>query len=158
MEKSEWPFHASRVAPVTIASFVYCQNQGKYQNRYNYNGKRYIQMMVWLVVFQLPSTSRSFRDSTPIYCPLWRTWSSVLTPSPPGIEPRAVAWQSITQPLCHASYSYIQMKHICIDIRRNVSVSKNKSNVMFYCVHVCVYNSLLGLAWCGLSVLWCVCV
>ena len=35
----------------------------------------------------------------PIYCPLRRTWSSVLTPYPPGIEPRAVVWQSITQPL-----------------------------------------------------------
>ena len=30
----------------------------------------------WLVVFQVPSTARSFRDGTPIYCPLRRTWSS----------------------------------------------------------------------------------
>ena len=27
----------------------------------------------WLVVFNVPSTARSFRDSTPIYCPLQRT-------------------------------------------------------------------------------------
>ena len=53
----------------------------------------------WLVVFNVPSTARSFRDGAPIYCPLLRTWSSVLTPSPPGIEPRVVAWQSIKEPL-----------------------------------------------------------
>ena len=57
----------------------------------------------WLVVFYVPSTARSFRDGTPIYCPLRRTWSSVKIPIPAGIDPRAVAWQSITQPLCHAS-------------------------------------------------------
>ena len=27
----------------------------------------------WLVVFNVPSTARSFRDSAPIYCPLRRT-------------------------------------------------------------------------------------
>ena len=27
----------------------------------------------WLVVFYVPSTARSFRDGTPIYCPLRRT-------------------------------------------------------------------------------------
>ena len=27
----------------------------------------------WLVVFYIPSTARSFRDGTPIYCPLRRT-------------------------------------------------------------------------------------
>ena len=26
--------------------------------------------LVWLVVFNVPSTARSFRDGTPIYCPL----------------------------------------------------------------------------------------
>ena len=57
----------------------------------------------WLVVFNVPSTARSFRDGTPIYCPLRRTWSSINTPFRPGIEPRAVAWQSITLPLCYAS-------------------------------------------------------
>ena len=56
----------------------------------------------WLDVFNVPSTMRSFRDGAPIYCPL-RTPSSVFTTTPPGIEPRAVAWQSITQPLHHAS-------------------------------------------------------
>ena len=30
-------------------------------------------MVGWLVVFNVPSTARSFRDSTPIYCPLRRT-------------------------------------------------------------------------------------
>ena len=57
----------------------------------------------WLVVFNVPSTARSFRDGTPIYCPLRRTWSSINTPFRPGIEPRAVAWQSITLPLRYAS-------------------------------------------------------
>ena len=27
----------------------------------------------WLAVFNVPSTARSFRDGTPIYCPLRRT-------------------------------------------------------------------------------------
>ena len=45
---------------------------------------------VWSVVFYVPSTARSFGDGTPIYCPLRRTWSSVFTPFPPRIEPRAV--------------------------------------------------------------------
>ena len=27
----------------------------------------------WLVVFYVPTTARSFRDGTPIYCPLRRT-------------------------------------------------------------------------------------
>ena len=57
----------------------------------------------WLVVFYVPPTARSFRDGTPIYSPLWRTWSSVNTPFPPGIESRAVTWQAITLPLRHAS-------------------------------------------------------
>ena len=60
----------------------------------------------WLVVFYVPSTARSFRDGTPIYCPLRRTWSSINTPFRPGIEPRAVAWQSITLPLRYASSIY----------------------------------------------------
>ena len=33
----------------------------------------------WLVVFYVRSTARSFRDGTPIYCPLPRTWSLVFT-------------------------------------------------------------------------------
>ena len=60
-------------------------------------------MLVCLFVFYIPSTGRSFRDGTPIYCPLQRTWVSVNTPFLPGIEPRAVVWQSITLPLRHAS-------------------------------------------------------
>ena len=48
--------------------------------------------------FRVPSTVRSFIDRTPVYCPLRRT--------PSGIEPGAVAWQSITLPLRHASSIY----------------------------------------------------
>ena len=59
--------------------------------------------LCWLVVFNISSIARSFRDGTPIYCPLWRTWSSINTPFRPGIEPQAVAWQSITLPLRYAS-------------------------------------------------------
>ena len=49
-----------------------------------------------MVELNVPSTARSYRYH--IYCPLRRTWSSVFTPFPSGIEHRAVAWQSITQP------------------------------------------------------------
>ena len=63
----------------------------------------------WLVVFNVPSTARSFRDGTPIYCPLRRTRSSINTPFRPGIEPRAVAWQSITLPLRYASFREIRI-------------------------------------------------
>ena len=57
-------------------------------------------------MFNVPSTARSFRDGTPIYCPLRRTWSSINTPFRPGIEPRAVAWESITLPLrCKLHYT-----------------------------------------------------
>ena len=70
-----------------------------------------LDLVGWLVVFYVPSTAMSFRDGTPIYCPLRRTWSSVDTPFPPGIEPRTVAWQSITPPLRHAS-SYIALEPI----------------------------------------------
>ena len=51
-------------------------------------------LFVCLFVFNVPSTARSFRDGTPIYCPLRRTGSSVNTPSRPGIEPGAVAWHT----------------------------------------------------------------
>ena len=61
--------------------------------------------------FLRPSTAKSFRDGTTIYCPLRRTRSSVNTPFPPGIEPWAVSWQSITLPLRHAYiYKYIYMQ------------------------------------------------
>ena len=63
----------------------------------------FIQDVGWLVVFNVPSTMRSFRDGTPIYCPLPRTWSSAFKPSTPRIEPWVVARQFITQPLRHAS-------------------------------------------------------
>ena len=68
----------------------------------------------WLVVFNVPSTARSFRDGTPIYCPLRRTWSSINTPFRPGFEPRAVAWQSITLPLRYASSTRIVRKITCM--------------------------------------------
>ena len=42
-------------------------------------------------------------NSKVIYCPLRRTYSSVNTPFPTGIEPRVDAWQSIMLPLRHAS-------------------------------------------------------
>ena len=32
-----------------------------------------IDLVDWLVVFNVPSTARSFRDGTPIYCPLRKT-------------------------------------------------------------------------------------
>ena len=32
-----------------------------------------VDLVGWLVVFNVPSTVRSFRDGTPIYCPLRRT-------------------------------------------------------------------------------------
>ena len=44
----------------------------------------YNSSVVWLVVFYGPSTARLFRDGTPIYCPLRRTWSSVLNTVPTG--------------------------------------------------------------------------
>ena len=58
---------------------------------------------ICLFVFYIPSIARSFGDGIPIYCPLRRTWSSVNTPFPLGIEPGVIAWQSITLPLRHAS-------------------------------------------------------
>ena len=70
-----------------------------------------------LFVFYVTSTAMSFRDGTPIYCPLRRTQSSVNTPFPPGIEPRAVAWQSITLPLRHGSSKpFLEecMKQLCM--------------------------------------------
>ena len=58
----------------------------------------------WLVgCVYVPLTARSFRDDTPIFCPLRRTRSSVCTLFSPGIKPRAVAWQSIALPLRHTS-------------------------------------------------------
>ena len=56
----------------------------------------------WLVMFYVPSTAMSFREGTPIYCPLRRTRSSVFTPSPSGNELQNVTWQSITLPLRYA--------------------------------------------------------
>ena len=85
-----------------------------------------------LVVFNVPSTARSFRGGTPIFCPLRRTWSSGFIPSPPGIEPRVVAWQSITQPLHHAS-----------------SIKKHSHGLINQSVVIIKFSSiLLHLPWC----------
>ena len=95
-----------------------------------------------LVVFHVPSTARSFRDGTPIYCPLRRTWSSINTPYPPGIEPRAVAWQSITLSLRYAS-SY--NKRIChkkvFFIRTTRSIKKH------FMTGYWALKTLCGLRW-----------
>ena len=69
----------------------------------------HVWLVGWLVLFIVPSTARSFRDGTPIYRPLRRTWSSINTPFRSGIEPRAVAWQSITLPLRYASSTHVQV-------------------------------------------------
>ena len=69
----------------------------------------------WLVVFNVPSTARSFRDGTPIYCPLQRTWSSINTPFGPGIEPRAVVHTSLVLYMtlsirkCHKTSKFKQL-------------------------------------------------
>ena len=70
--------------------------------------------VIWLVVFYVSSTARSFRDGTPIYCPLQRRWSSVFTPFPPGIEPRAVACQSITLPLRWTLFDLLIFVQSCV--------------------------------------------
>ena len=87
----------------------------------------------WLVVFYVPSTARSFRDGTPIYCPLRRTWSSVNTPFPPGIEPRAVSWQSITLPLRHASSTPETLK------ATNDNLKQNSHILAVFLLYVCFF-------------------
>ena len=88
--------------------FVILKKKQKKQGVHYMNSKLIPNIIfVCLVVFNVPSTARSFRDGTPIYCPLRRTWSSINTPFRPGIEPRAVAWQSITLPLRYASSTQI---------------------------------------------------
>ena len=63
-------------------------------------------MVGWLqlVVFKVPLIARSFRDGTHVKftapCERHEAW---FLHQPTGIEPRATAWQSITQPLRHAS-------------------------------------------------------
>ena len=49
-------------------------------------------IILCLFVFYVPSTARSFREGTPIYCPLRRMWISVNTPFPSGIEPQAIVY------------------------------------------------------------------
>ena len=57
-------------------------------------------LLGWLVVFNVPSTARSFRDGTPFTVPCKGLEARKIHL---GIEPRAVAWQSITLPLRNAS-------------------------------------------------------
>ena len=38
-----------------------------------YDKSKRFKLVGWLVVFYVPSKARSFRDGTPIYCPLRRT-------------------------------------------------------------------------------------
>ena len=85
---------------VFLYFFLLC-NLMNHKHKWKWSNSRYL--VGWLVVFNVPSTARSLRNGTPIYCPLLRTWSSVFTRFPPGIGPRVVVWQSITQPLRHAS-------------------------------------------------------
>ena len=70
-------------------------------------------MISWLVVFSIPSTVRSFpcRYGTPIYmyCPLRRTWSSVLT---------------LFQPFIMYMYTYL-CHYIAVDVLTYKHVSCN---------------------------------
>ena len=74
--------------------------------------------MVGCVLRSIDSEVIKRRPPPPIHCPLRRTCSSAFTPFPPGIEPRAVAWQSITLPLRHASST-----HVCIS-KRPICISR----------------------------------
>ena len=93
--------------------------------------------LVCLFVFNIPSTARSFRDGTHIYCPLRRTWSSVNTPSRPGIEPGAVAWQFITLPLPHGCST---LKKMIVEklLRQKITSSLISSSILnfFIITHV----------------------
>ena len=98
-----------------------------------------------LVVFYVPSTVRWFRDGTSIYCPLPRTWSSIFTLFLPGIEPRAVAWQSISLPLPHAnSLSIIccanQMNHGTITIHYG-KPQKKGAVVIDWLIHYSAFST-----------------
>ena len=118
-------------------------------------GKEVVGWLVgWLVVFNVPSTARSFRDGTPIYCPLRRTWSSINTPFRPGFEPRAVAWQSITLPLRYASSTGNEaVQEISTILRpwKNVLMTQNISNWCYnlmYLMVLDIYNcSILFYTW-----------
>ena len=79
-------------------------------------------LLVGLVVFYVPSTARSFRDGTTIYCPLRRRWSSVFT-LPTGNRNQAVAWQSITQLLHHTSTApFWRSTNYLIQTRSNIYI------------------------------------
>ena len=100
-------------------------------------------------MFNVPLTTRSFRDGTPIYCPLRRTWSSINTPFRPGIEPRVVAWQSITLPLSHASSNEFRrgMHLYLIELLFGKAIVFNTVHLIkfFWNIKDKVSNSLSGL-------------
>ena len=74
-------------------------------------------VFVCLFVFYVPSTARSLRDGTPIYCPLRRTCSSVNTPFPPGIKPQVVFNCSIQHHiLLYHTWHYPFSFHCYLDI------------------------------------------
>ena len=56
---------------LVYVSLIFCLDELALQHEYELilSG----QLVGWLVVFNVPSTARSFRDGTPIYCPLRRT-------------------------------------------------------------------------------------
>ena len=104
-----------------------------------------IWLVGWLVVFYVPSTVRWFRDGTSIYCPLPRTWSSIFTLFLPGIEPRAVEWQSISLPLRHANFPSIiccanQMNHGTITIHYGNSQKKG-ALVIDWLIHYSAFST-----------------
>ena len=103
------------------------------------------QMVGWLVVFYVPLTARSFRDGTPIYCPLRRTWSSVFTPSSQGIEFRAVAWQSITLLLRHAGSLPQIGWHAVKSI--NQSIMTRTCTYGWFCVFAVIHDQTCTYGW-----------
>ena len=96
----EFATEAFKVAMTCNATDSYAPINEKMRRKTIFQGSW---LVGWLVVFNVPSTPRSFRDGTPIYCPLRRTWSLINTPFRPGIEPRAVAWQYLQLPGLHAA-------------------------------------------------------
>ena len=103
--------------------------------------KCFVGWLVWLVVFNVPSTAWSFRDGTPIYSPLRRTWSSINTPFRPGIEPRAVAWQPISLPLRYASSIKVLCKRLV-----NQSIGNHRISVRLLLYHTDLFTSLVIIA------------
>ena len=85
-KSSNWEFSTARVTvphQAVIWLIKSLQNLIDWLIHYsNFFGSK--GLVGWLVVFNVPSTARSFRDGTPIYCPLRRTWSHVALDRNPG--------------------------------------------------------------------------